>query len=120
MKKIIISLVLLGAVSLGAMAVMQNRPDEPPVRRTEARHYGNCDRRHCDVSRHHGRHADNCACYRDCGRRRDNCCRRTDYDCGVCRGERCTLHERRHADAPRRHYAPRRDRRSYDDVYLRR
>lgn len=33
MRKIIISLVLLGAVSLGAMAVMQNRPDEPPVRR---------------------------------------------------------------------------------------
>ena len=76
MKKIIISLVLLGAVSLGAMAVMQNRPDEPPVRRTEARHYSNCGRGHCDVSRH--------------------------------------------ADAPRRHYAPRRDRRSYDDVYLRR
>lgn len=120
MKKIIISLVLLGAVSLGAMAVMQNRPDEPPVRRTEARHYGNCGRGHCDVSRHHGRHADNCARYRDCGRRRDNCCRRADYDCGVCRGERCTLHEHRHADAPRRHYAPRRDRRSYDDVYLRR
>ncbi len=80
MKKIIISLVLLGAVSLGAMAVMQNRPDEPPVRRTEARHYGNCGRGHCDVSRHHGRHADNCARYRDCGRRRDNCCRRADYD----------------------------------------
>lgn len=118
MKKIIISLVLLGAVSLGAMAVMQNRPDEPPVRRTEARHYSNCGRGHCDVSRHRGRHADNCARYRDCGRRRDNCCRRADYDCGVCRGERCTLHEHRHADAPRRHYAPRRDRRSYDDVYL--
>lgn len=120
MKKIIISLVLLGAVSLGSMAVMQNRPDEPPVRRTEARHYDNGARHHRDVNRHHGRHAGDCARYRDCGHRRGYGCRGAAYDCGVCRGERCTLHEHRHAGEPRRPHAVRRDHRSYDDVYLRR
>lgn len=127
MKKIIISVVLLGAVSLGSMAFIQTDNDEPRRPRTEVRH---------------GRHAGHGYCHEDCGYRDDNrrydrrggCCggrsgrdyRRSGwccdgaYDCGACRRERCTVdgcHENGRLCGPCAEWS---DRRGRDDVYRRR
>ena len=90
MKKVLISLALLGAVSVGTMAFVNNTCDEPPSRDTELRqerhgwHGGHGD------YRHHRRHGGCCGRerYRD-DRRGYDCCGYRQ-ECGACRYERCT------------------------------
>lgn len=120
MKKIIISLVLLGAVSLGSLAVVQNRGDEPPVRRTEARH---CSHRHCDYNdceRGSGCRAARCRGYRDCDYRHKRARRNVVRGCGGCRNEYRNARVHRQDDRHYRHHESWHDSYGNDDVYFRR
>lgn len=91
MKKVIISLALLGMVSAGAMAFIGNTYDDPPANRTS--HYSGQD--NDDVYRDYGyRHHRRGGC---CGRydsrdsqRRYECCD-IQYDCRACHNDRCTV-----------------------------
>lgn len=93
MKKFIVSLTLLGLVSIGSMAFINNVDDNPPSRR-KARTY---DRNTDDAYRNDGyRHHRRGGC---CGqgdrrddRRRYECCD-VQYDCGACHDNRCTVED---------------------------
>lgn len=93
MKKFIVSLTLLGLVSIGSMAFINNVDDNPPSRR-QARTY---DRNTDDAYRNDGyRHHRRGGC---CGqgdrrddRRRYECCD-VQYDCGACHDNRCTVED---------------------------
>lgn len=120
MKKIIISAFLLGAVSLGSMAFIQQGSDEPPVRRTEARgpHYDDCEYR--DDCRHYSRRGGCCGRERVRRHRHGYGCCEESYGCDACRYDRCTVrgcHERGElCEACAEWY----DRHKRDDVYRRR
>ncbi len=90
MKKIVISLVLLGAVSVGTMAFVSTGNDNPPQRNTEYRNERNGHYGHCGEYRNHGRHGGCCGRERYCDdRRRYDCCG-YGQECGACRHDRCT------------------------------
>ena len=91
MKKIIICVALLGAVSIGSMAFINNSHDDPPAQQTETTG-GQNDRYDSREDGHrHGRHGGCCGRYNnneDC--KRYECC---DYrqQCDACRDNCCTL-----------------------------
>ena len=127
MKKIIISVVLLGAVSLGSMAFIQNDGDEPRRPRTAARHghydcrgYGHDDCGYRDDYRRYDRRGGCCGHQRGRGYRRSEWCCDEAYDCGACRQERCTVRGCHENGRLCEQCAEWNDRRGRDDVYRRR
>lgn len=97
MKKIIISLALLGTFSLGTMAFISHDNDEPPTRRTEQQYYRHGGHGCQDGHYRHHRRGGCCGDYRRNDDRRGYGCCDERYDCGACRYDRCTVrdcHER--------------------------
>lgn len=91
MKKFIISLALLGLVSAGSMAFINNTHDDPPVNRS-SQYSGqyNDDVYRNDGYRHY-RRGGCCGRYDYCdNQRRYECCD-IQYDCGACHADRCTV-----------------------------
>lgn len=91
MKKFVVSLALLGLVSVGSMAFISNGGDNPP----ESRRTAVDGRSNDDVYRQRGhRHHRRGGCCGDNDRRDDRrrygCCE-VEYDCGACRDKRCTV-----------------------------
>lgn len=120
MKKIIISAFLLGAVSLGSMAFIQQGSDEPPVRRTEARHGHHDCREYRDDCPRYQRRGGCCGQQqrREC-RRNQECCS-ADYDCGACRYDHCTVDGCHENGRLCEQCAEWNDRHRRDDMYRRR
>ena len=120
MRKFIVSTFLLGAVSLGSMAFIQHGGDEPPVRRTEARHGHHDYREYRDDCPRYSRRGGCCGHRQGRGYRRNHDCCDAAYDCGACRYDRCTVRGCHESGSLCEQCAEWNDRRRRDDMYRRR
>ena len=91
MRKIVISIALLGVFSIGSMAFIRASADEPPVRRSEVRHGGYGSHEHHGERYGRGRQGGCCGRYRCDDSRRDYDCCDGRYRCGACYDDHCTV-----------------------------